>query len=177
MYITESHYNSTIWVRAIASRRSSTTNNSGPMYGVFLPVVISTLIRTSYVGSPLFQGSIIYNPSSSCSPTPLLASNHLFIVWNRWWHVTKYPAAAIPVNYPPTHTSTNRQITWSYIHIFNRIQLANIHFFETSERVCANLHAGSLREINKILRLVFWLAYTEIYTQDTCSLKMPHHNF
>lgn len=96
----------------------STTNNSGPMYGVFLPVVISTLIRTSYVGSPLFQGSIIYNPSSSCSPTPLLASNHLFIVWNRWWHVTKYPAAAIPVNYPPTHTSTNRQTKWSYIHIF-----------------------------------------------------------
>lgn len=118
MYITESHYNSTIWVRVIASRRSSTTNNSGPMYGVFLPVVISTLIRTSYVGSPLFQGSIIYNPSSSCSPTPLLASNHLFIVWNRWWHVTKYPAAAIPVNYPPTHTSTNRQTTWSYTHIF-----------------------------------------------------------
>lgn len=78
IYITESHYNSTKWVRAIASRRSSTTNNSGPIYGVFLPVVISTLIRTSYVGSPLFQGSIIYNPSSSCSPTPLLASNHLF---------------------------------------------------------------------------------------------------
>lgn len=57
MYIFQSQNITTIWARAIASRSSLTTINSSCFIGYFfsLPVVISTLICTSHVGSPLFQ--------------------------------------------------------------------------------------------------------------------------
>lgn len=67
----QSHYNSTIWVRGIASRSSSTTNASSPVSHAFFFSPRGHLHwYTSHVGSLLFQGSTVYNPLSSSSPTP-----------------------------------------------------------------------------------------------------------
>lgn len=117
-YITESHYNSTIWVRAIASRRSPQQTNP-VLCMVFFSPWLSPLWYVHLTWVPLCSKVPLYTTLRPHAPRPPSKLPTIyFIVWNRWWHVTNYPAAAIPVNYPPTHTSTNRQTKWSYIHIF-----------------------------------------------------------
>lgn len=75
-----------------------------------------TYILRGFPSVPRFhniQPIVLVLPDPPLSFQPFISSSK-----NRWWHVTNYPVAAIPVNYPPTHTSTNRQTKWSYIHIF-----------------------------------------------------------
>lgn len=132
----QSHYNSTIWVRGIASSSSSTTNASRPVSSAFffLSPRGHLLWYTSHVGSLLFQGTTVYKPSSSSSPIPLLTSNQFF---HRLKSVVARDLSGCDdsSNLSPAHTSTDRRTNRLFIALMS--YSAGQSSLLSDERVCA----------------------------------------
>lgn len=105
MYIFQSQNITTIWARAIASRSSLTTINSSCFIGYLfsLPVVISTFICTSHVGSPLFKDIQPFVLDLPPSFQAEIGGGTWLVIW---------PDDSS--NLSPAHTSTHRQTKWSY---------------------------------------------------------------
>lgn len=156
MYIFQSQNITTIWARAIASRSSLTTINSSCFisYLFSLPVVISTLICTSHVGSPLFQDIQPFVLDLPPSFQAEIGGGTWLVIW---------PDDSS--NLSPAHTSTHRQTKWSYAYrlfivlFFKSVMSysAGQYSLLSDERasLCESSCRQSMRYIKK-LRLVFW---------------------